>query len=122
MQLTLHTALTEDRMGPLSNLDIFFTSLKDSGQDFAEIITYKNLRKVQLVGVKFSMEDGRALLGSLTAGKFRHLETLSLRDNKELTPVAMDFQTGGQKQNIKILINTEDSEDSIEKFNKTAFQ
>ena len=108
--MTLHTALTEDRMGEISNLNIFFTLLRDSGRVFADILTFKTLRNVQLVGVKFSLEDGRALLRSLEAGKFRHLKSLSLLNNKELAPVAMDFETEGVEQKIKILINTEYSE------------
>ena len=108
----LRTALTEDRMGEISNLEILFTSLKGSGPVFADILTLKTLRKVQLVGVKFSLDDGRALLRSLKEGKFRHLQTISLLNNKELAPVAMDFELEGDRQNIDILIikNTEDLE------------
>ena len=101
----LRTALTEHRMDQLSNLEIFFTSLKGSGPVFADILMFESLRNVSLVGVKFTLEDGRALLRSLEEGKFRHLETLSLLNNKELT---MDFETEGAKQNIKNFINTEE--------------
>ena len=107
---TLHTALTGHRMDQLSNLEILFTSLKGLGQVFADILTAKTLKNVQLVGVKFSLQDGRDLLRSLREGKFHHLETLSLLNNKKLAPVAMDFQTEGVKQKIDVLINTNYSE------------
>ena len=108
---SLRTALGEGRMGKISNLDIFFTSLRGSGPDFADILTFETFRNVQLVGVKFSLEDGRALLRSLEEGKFRHLKSLSLLNNKELAPEAAGFQTEGERQNIEILINTENSEE-----------
>ena len=107
----LRRALIEDRMGEISNFEILFTSLKGSGHDFADILTFKSLRHIQLVGVKFSLEDGRALLGPLQEGKFRHLETLSLLNNKELAPLAADFLTEGEAQNIGIRIDRENSTD-----------
>ena len=108
---TLHTALLDGKLGLLSNLDIFFTSLKGSGPVFADILKFESLRNVQLVGVKFSLEDGRFLLRSLEEGKCGHLRSLSLLNNKELAPVAADFQTEGEIQNTDILIDAEDSEE-----------
>ena len=89
-----------------------FTSLKGSGPGFTDILRLETLRNVQLVGVKFSLDDGRALLRSLEEGKFQHLQTLSLLNNKILAPVAADFEMEGEKQHIDILIikNTEDLE------------
>ena len=105
----LRTALDGNRMGPLRDLEIFSTSLRGSGQEFADILTFETIRNVSLVGVKFSLEDGRVLLRSLTKGKFLHLESLSLFNNTELAPLASGFKTVCERQNIEIEIDTEDS-------------
>ena len=108
---TLCTALNGNRMGPLRDLEILFTSLRGSGQVLSEILTSENLRNVDLDGVNFSFEDGRALLRSLTEGKFHHLQSISLLSNKEVAPLASDFEREGERQDIEILIDPEDSEE-----------